>query len=76
MKRYLEQAERDYEGKPNATATVVDDCHETIVLVRMQRDDDSTYVLAWIGAEYAESPDEFDNELPDGWCPKWCRLKK
>lgn len=57
MKRYIEQA-ADYEGKPVAMADHYDQYDEHHVIVKM-KDGKMTYFLDWIGAEYAEQPDEF-----------------
>lgn len=56
--RYIEQAKADYEGKPVAIADHWDQYDEHHVIVKMS----SGYYLDWIGAEYAEEPDEFDEE--------------
>lgn len=58
MQRYIEQAKADYEGEPLAIAEHWDRYDEHHVIVRMS----SGYYLDWIGAEYAEEPDEFDEE--------------
>lgn len=77
VQRYLEQARRDYEGKPDATATLTDQYGESIVLVRMRHNDGRAYVLAWLGAEHAESPDEYDaDDLPDDWRVTWQKLHR
>ena len=53
--RYIEQA-ADYEGKPVAITTHWDQYDEQHVIVKMS----SGYYLDWIGGEYAEEPDEFE----------------
>ena len=74
MKRYLKQAQ-GYVGVPDATSTIVTDPEgETVVIVSMRLRDGRLYYLAWIGGEYADSPDEFD-ELPDDWKPRWKKVK-
>jgi hypothetical protein len=58
MQRYIEQAKADYEGQPVAIAEHWDRYDEHHVIVKMS----SGYYLDWIGAEYAEWPDEFEAE--------------
>jgi hypothetical protein len=81
MQRYLDQS-HDYGGKADATAHVYTPCGETVPMVRMRYADGRAYVLAWIGAELAESPDEYEGDgppddygLPDDWPkPRWHKL--
>lgn len=58
MDRYIKQATEDYEGKPVAFTNHWDVYGEHHVIVKMS----NGYYLDWIGGEYAEEPDEFDEE--------------
>lgn len=75
MKRYLEQAKNEYEGTPDATAFITTAGGEQVAMVRMRLNDGHCYVLAWIGAEYAEEPDEYEvDDFEDDWRPKWRKV--
>jgi len=64
--RYIEQA-ADYEGVPVAITSHWDHYDEHHVIIKMS----SGYYLDWIGGEYAEEPDEFDDAPFEGlhWTP-------
>lgn len=55
MQRFFDQA-KDYEGKVVAYTQHWDQYDEHHVILKMS----SGYYLDWIGGEYAEEPDEFD----------------
>lgn len=59
--RFIEQARKDYMGTPEAIAFTTDACGEKHVVIRMS----SGYYLDWIGAEYADQPDEWEGLPPD-----------
>jgi hypothetical protein len=72
-KRFIDQAINDYAGTPKRIARVSDACNEIHVVIEMVCPDIGTYWLDWIGAEFADQPDEFD-EFPFlkrdlGWRP-------
>jgi hypothetical protein len=58
MERYLEQA-KDYVGYPTGWCRRYDSYGEEHFILEMN-DCGVTYWLDWIGGEYAEEPDEFD----------------
>ncbi len=62
--RYIDQARRDYAGKPKRIAWRLDKCGETHVIIEMVLDNGDVHYLDWIGAEYADQPDEFGDEPP------------
>ena len=64
--RYINQARRDYAGKPKRIAWCMDKCGETHVIIEMALDNGDVHYLDWIGADYADQPDEFTG--PEGFC--------
>ena len=62
--RFIKQARDDYAGIPKRIARCRDKYHEEHVVIEMALDNGDVHYLDWIGAEYADSPDEFGDELP------------
>jgi hypothetical protein len=64
--RFIEQARSNYAGTPEAIAWAYDKYDEIHVVIRMS----PGYYLDWIGGEYADEPDEFE-EQPAGLNLNW-----
>ena len=64
--RFIAQARKDYLGSPNRIAWSTDKYGEKHVVIEMIWPDGQKYYLDWIGAEYADQPDEFGETPPDG----------
>lgn len=58
--RFIDQARSDYAGIPESISWARDKYGEAHVVIKMS----SGYYLDWIGAEYADQPDEFDEPPP------------
>ena len=63
-KRFIEQARADYLGKPKRIARCRDHYDEAHVVIEMVLDNGDVHYLDWIGAEHADQPDEFGDEVP------------
>lgn len=64
MDQFIKQA-ADYVGRPSRWARATSPDGEKHFLLEMKCDDRSTHYLDWIGAELAEEPDEWGDEMPD-----------
>lgn len=62
--RFIQQARDNYQGEPKRIARCRDQYNEEHVIIEMVLANGDVHYLDWIGAEYAESPDEFGDELP------------
>lgn len=62
--RFIKQARADYVGTPKRIAWHTDQYGERHVVIEMKLTDGTAHYLDWIGAEYADQPDEFGDEVP------------
>ena len=64
--RFVRQAQEDYAGNPKRIAWTTDRYGEKHVVIEMHdASGKPIFWLDWIGAEYADAPDEWDRCPPD-----------
>ena len=73
--RFVDQLRKDYMGTPARIAWATDKYGEKHVVIESILKDGTKFYFDWIGAEYADMPDEYGDTPPEDLKLIWKPIK-